>query len=76
MSEIKENRDKGAFASESEHSQQEGLTKREYFAIECLKGMLASRTEHENPQVNPMLAIEVADQLLKDLEVEPENENL
>lgn len=74
------NSETGAFASQTENHIQEGLTKREYAAIEAMKGLLSNgaHAEHfagNNPFPVPYLvaenAIQYADELLKQLELTP-----
>ena len=44
-----------------------GLTKREYFSITIMQGLCAGRTEYEQPGADVKYAVQLADQLLKEL---------
>ena len=62
---MKINGERSATGYHGEHDEQEGLTKREYFSIFALQGLLASGLHSENIY---SCAVEAADKLLRELE--------
>lgn len=63
---MKKNTDSPAFPSTVRDNN--GLTKREYFAAIILQGLCAGRTESEPPGAEVAMAVELADLLLMHLD--------
>jgi hypothetical protein len=59
-----------AFPTTVVNGYKEGLTKLEYFSIECLKGILSNPTYTSKTENNCSRSIEYAKELLKQLENE------
>lgn len=57
------NHHEGAPRSDEE-GQQYSLTKREYFASQCLSGLLADKTKPPDKRYIAMVAVEMADNLI------------
>lgn len=53
-----------------------GITKREYFAAKAMQGMLSGRTEHEDPMISVRDAVQMADDLLAELDKTTETKEL
>lgn len=67
-----DNKEKAAFpCTDGKTFTQFGLTKREHFAVLAMQGMLAGRTEYENPEIDVKIAIGMADKLIEALESDP-----
>ncbi len=73
-----ENEKQGAFACASDYGYQQGLTKREYFAVHIATGLSVKAIAGRHNSINemevevPLYAVRLADALLKALETKSE----